>query len=158
MPELFDGVRTDYLCQTLLTLYKLDLLKDVDQLWYHTTVARELVNRVRSPQDAMPADSPVHLAMDAYIARRLPNFMPIRVTEIPPLEQIWDSLDAFLKFWAEVGHLVTSPSVLLWKVSSRSLDQGHIAKKGLDLSRLQGNYDIVYKRSQHARSIGRCYK
>ena len=105
------------LFQTLLQLYTLDLLKGVDELWYHTTVGRELVNRVRRPHDPLPPNSPIHLAIDPYIARRLPNFMPIRVTEVPPLAQIWDSLDVHLEVWAEVGHLVTSPSLLKWTVS-----------------------------------------
>ncbi|TBU40247.1 Mak10 subunit, NatC N-terminal acetyltransferase-domain-containing protein [Dichomitus squalens] len=108
-----------YLRKTLLALYKLDLLKGVDQLWYHTTVGRELIDRMRTPDNPIPPDSSVHLAMDAYIARRLPNFMPIRITEIPPLGQIWDSLDAFLEFWAEIGHLVASPSLSLWKTAGQ---------------------------------------
>ncbi|KAI1791577.1 Mak10 subunit, NatC N-terminal acetyltransferase-domain-containing protein [Ganoderma leucocontextum] len=117
------GAQVDALCdrlhlrKTLLQLYKLDLLKVVDELWYHTTVGRELVDRVRRPHDPLPLNSPIHLAMDPYIARRLPNFMPIRVTEIPPLAQIWDSLNVHLEFWAEVGHLVTSASLLKWTVA-----------------------------------------
>ncbi|KAM5542815.1 hypothetical protein V8D89_003776 [Ganoderma adspersum] len=112
-----------YLRKTLLQLYKLDLLKGVDELWYHTTVGRELIDRVRTPHDPLPPNSPVHLAIDPYIARRLPNFMPIRVTEVPPLVQIWNSLAVYLEVWAEVGHLVTSPSLLKWTVAG-SLQYG----------------------------------
>lgn len=103
----------------LLDLYKLDLLKRTSELWYHVAVARGLLHRVRTThQDTLPADSPAYLAIDPYIARRLPNFMPIRVTDLPPFEQIWDALDNFLAFWEQIGHLVSSPSLLRWEVSS----------------------------------------
>lgn len=55
--------------------------------------------------------------MDPYIARRLPNFMPIRVTELPPFEATCDALDTYLGHWGEIGHLVTAPSILKWEVS-----------------------------------------
>lgn len=55
--------------------------------------------------------------MDPHIARRLPNFMPIQVTDLPPFEVICDALDVSLEYWGEIGHLVNSPSILKWEVS-----------------------------------------
>lgn len=106
--------------QAVLELHKLDLLKEMAGLWYHTAVARGMLHRVHtSHPKSLPPDSPAHLAMDPYIARRLPNFMPIRVTELPPFEQTVDTFDEFLAYWSEAGHLVSSPSLMRWEVSSR---------------------------------------
>ncbi|RDX47440.1 hypothetical protein OH76DRAFT_1385246 [Lentinus brumalis] len=104
--------------KTLLQLYKLDLHKDTAELWYNVAVVRGLLHRVRaSHQDSLPPDSPAPLAMDPYIARRLPNFMPIRVTELPPFEATCDALDTYLGHWGEIGHLVTAPSILKWETA-----------------------------------------
>ena len=43
--------------------------------------------------------------------------MPIQVTDLPPFEVICDALDVSLEYWAEIGHLVNSPSILKWEVS-----------------------------------------
>ncbi|KAI0738031.1 Mak10 subunit, NatC N-terminal acetyltransferase-domain-containing protein [Daedaleopsis nitida] len=103
--------------KTLLYLYRLDLLKSSSELGYNVAVARGLLHRVRTFQPTLPQDSPVTLAMDPYIARRLPNFMPIRVTELPPLAETWDTLDTFLSFWGEIGYLVNSLSLLKWEAA-----------------------------------------
>ncbi|RPD55689.1 hypothetical protein L226DRAFT_540104 [Lentinus tigrinus ALCF2SS1-7] len=104
--------------KTLLQLYKLDLLKEAAELWYNIAVTRGLLHRVRtSHQDSLPRDSPASLTMDPHIARRLPNFMPIRVTDLPPFEATCDAIDAYLEYWGEIGHLVNSPSILKWETA-----------------------------------------
>ncbi len=55
--------------------------------------------------------------MDPYIARRLPNFMPIRVTELPSYDESWDALSSFLEEWQETQNLVASPSLVKWEVN-----------------------------------------
>ncbi|CDO71912.1 hypothetical protein BN946_scf184940.g59 [Trametes cinnabarina] len=83
----------------------------------NAAIALALLHKIRtSKQITIPAKSPAALAMDPYIARRLPNFMPIRVTELPTLEKTWEALEGFLEYWQEVGKLVTSPSLMKWEV------------------------------------------
>ncbi|KAI0806725.1 Mak10 subunit, NatC N-terminal acetyltransferase-domain-containing protein [Fomes fomentarius] len=115
---------TEALCDRLLLrkalikLYRLDLLQESADLGFHIAVARGLLHRVRaSQQTSLPPGSPVTLAMDPYIARRLPNFMPIRVTDLPPPDETWDALDRYLQYWGEVGHLVNSHSLLRWETA-----------------------------------------
>ncbi|KAI0695107.1 Mak10 subunit, NatC N-terminal acetyltransferase-domain-containing protein [Cerioporus squamosus] len=104
--------------KTLLQLYRLNLLKETAELWYNIAVAQGLLHRVRrSHQESLPPNSPAMLAMDPYIARRLPNFMPIRVTDLPPFETTCDAIDRFLSHWGEIGHLVNSPSLLKWETA-----------------------------------------
>ena len=100
-------------------MYRLNLLRESTELGFHIALARGLLQNVRTMETPMiPPDSPIHLALDPYIARRLPNFMPIRVTELPPLTETWETLDGFLQYWRDVGHLVNSPSILKWEVRS----------------------------------------
>ena len=105
--------------QTLLQLYKLELPAAVAEISYHVAVARGLVHRVRESQrEDLPADSPVRLAMDPHIARRLPNYMPMRVTELPPVAQLWDTLEGYIEYWNETGRLIRSMSLRQWQVST----------------------------------------
>ncbi|KAI0713691.1 Mak10 subunit, NatC N-terminal acetyltransferase-domain-containing protein [Earliella scabrosa] len=115
---------TEAICQrlmlrkSLIELYRLNLLRESTELGFHIALARGLLQNVRTMQTPLiPPDSPIHLAIDPYIARRLPNFMPIRVTELPPLTETWDTLDGFLQYWRDVGHLVNSQSILKWEVA-----------------------------------------
>ncbi|KAI0373145.1 Mak10-domain-containing protein [Pilatotrama ljubarskyi] len=104
--------------KTILQLYRSNPLTNVDELQVDIAAALGLLYRIRaSPQSPLPPHSPALLAMDPYIARRLPNFMPIRVTELPPQEESWKTLEAFLGYWQEVARLVTSPSLLKWEAA-----------------------------------------
>lgn len=119
--------------QALIKLYRLDLLQDSADLGFHIAVARGLLHRVRaSQQTSLPPGSPVPLAMDPYIARRLPNFMPIRVTDIPPPDETWDALDRYLQYWGEVGHLVNSHVLLKWEVSANDFTLGQHLQSSSD--------------------------
>ncbi|KAI0648442.1 Mak10-domain-containing protein [Trametes meyenii] len=102
--------------QAILQLYRVNPLNGVDQLRVDIAAGLGLVYRIRMrEQDPLPPDSPALLAMDPYIARRLPNFMPIRVTDLPSQSKSWEALEAFFEYWQEIIHLVTSPSLLKWE-------------------------------------------
>ncbi|KAI0668348.1 Mak10-domain-containing protein [Trametes maxima] len=102
--------------KVLLELYRADPLNGVDQLHVDIAAGLGLLHRIRTgEQDPLPPDSPALLAIDPHIARRLPNFMPIRVTDLPPQSKSWEALEAFLEYWQEVVQLVTSPSLLKWE-------------------------------------------
>ncbi|KAI8974244.1 Mak10-domain-containing protein [Trametes punicea] len=104
--------------KTLLQLYRNEPLKDSAQLAYDGAIALGLLHRIRTTtQNPLGPDSPAFLAIDPYIARRLPNFMPIRVTELPPQDKSWGALEAFLEYWQEVGKLITSPSLSKWEAA-----------------------------------------
>ncbi|KAH9915240.1 Mak10 subunit, NatC N-terminal acetyltransferase-domain-containing protein [Epithele typhae] len=106
--------------KALMELYKLEPLREVENLPLALAVAQGLIHRVRSLPQELPQGSSALLVMDPYIARRLPNFMPIRVTEMPPPNQSWDVLQDFVEYWVTIGQLVTSPSLLKWKVRGDS--------------------------------------
>ncbi|KAI0781517.1 Mak10-domain-containing protein [Trametes elegans] len=102
--------------KAILQLYRSNLLQDVDSFRYDIAASLGLLHRIRnSDQVPLPPDSPAYLAMDPYIARRLPNFMPIRVTDLPSQDMTWKALDAYLEYWQEVGRLITSPSLVKWE-------------------------------------------
>ncbi|KAI0355145.1 Mak10-domain-containing protein [Trametes cingulata] len=104
--------------KTIMQLFRTNPLTNLDELRIDTAAGLGLLYRIRTPQQRpLPPDSPALLAMDLYIARRLPNFMPIRVTELPPQEESWNALEAFLEYWQEVSRLVTSPSLLKWEAA-----------------------------------------
>ncbi|KAI0657175.1 Mak10-domain-containing protein [Cubamyces menziesii] len=103
--------------KAILQLYRYNFLNDTAQARVEIAASLGLLHRVRGSQPEVSPGSPALLAMDPYIARRLPNFMPIRVTELPSQDKTWDMLQVFLEYWQEVVHLVTSPSLLTWEVA-----------------------------------------
>ena len=111
------SVLTFCLSQALLRIYIMDWSKGIGELQPLLMHAEQCIHRIRSTHaGTIPADSPVHLAIDPHIARRLPNYMPMRVSELPPQNQTWDLLEAYVSYWGEVGTLMRSPSVLQWQV------------------------------------------
>ncbi|KAH9890498.1 Mak10-domain-containing protein [Cubamyces lactineus] len=103
--------------KAILQLYRYDFLSHTAQARVEIAASLGLLHRVRALQPEISPGSPALLAIDPYIARRLPNFMPIRVTELPTQDKIWDMLQGFLEYWQEVINLVTSPSLLEWEAA-----------------------------------------
>ncbi|KAH9857479.1 Mak10-domain-containing protein [Lenzites betulinus] len=102
--------------KTILQLYRSNPLTDMGGITYHIAAGCGFVYRVRTiSRVSIPPGSPAFLVVDPYIARRLPNFMPIRVTEMPAQDESWQALEAFLESWQEIGDLVASPSLLKWE-------------------------------------------
>lgn len=84
--------------------------------------------------------------MDPHIARRLPNYMPMRVAELPDFEKIWDSLEAYIEFWAEIGRLVTTPSLFKWEVRSSFRQPEHTMSRLTGCRRRQDRPQQKYTR------------
>ncbi|KAI9069479.1 Mak10-domain-containing protein [Trametes sanguinea] len=104
--------------KNMLQLYRADILNEPSQSQTDAAIALALLHKIRTTKHSpIPPDSPALLAMDPYIARRLPNFMPIRVTELPSQEKIWEALEGFLDYWQEVCKLVASPLLLKWEAA-----------------------------------------
>ncbi|KAI0628810.1 Mak10-domain-containing protein [Trametes polyzona] len=99
--------------KTLLELYRTNPVQVIDDVRYHVAAGQGLVHRIRTtPLPQIATDSPVFLSMDPYIARRLPNYMPIIVTDLPPQEDSWRVLEGFLHHWQGIEKLAASPSLL----------------------------------------------
>ncbi|OJT02029.1 N-alpha-acetyltransferase, 35 NatC auxiliary subunit [Trametes pubescens] len=103
--------------KAILELYRSNPLKDSNEVLYGVAAGVGLVHRIRGSSRDLAPDSPARLAMDPYIARRLPNFMPIRVTELPSYDESWDALSSFLEEWQETQNLVASPSLVKWEAA-----------------------------------------
>ncbi|KAJ7184549.1 Mak10 subunit, NatC N-terminal acetyltransferase-domain-containing protein [Mycena filopes] len=81
-------------------------------------VARNHLQTVRTHPAAEPApDSPAHLAFDPYIARKLNSNVPLRVIDVPPVTETWDSLDALLDNWEEQRLLSLTATVATWELA-----------------------------------------
>ena len=60
------------------------------------------------------------LAFDPFITRRLHSFMPLRVIEMSPQEEVWGSVEAFCSGLQELYHLSGIASLCTWEVKQYS--------------------------------------
>jgi hypothetical protein len=80
-------------------------------------VARNHLKTVRTyPSPAPGPESTAHLVFDPYIARKLNSTVPIRVIDVPPVSEAWDSIDVLLDGWEEQRLLSLTANVSTWEV------------------------------------------
>jgi len=104
--------------KNILELLKLPHPLHTTELRTLVTRARHLLKRIRSqPVEPPRSDSPALLTFDPYISRRLSNFMPVRVMELPAQEGTWDALAHMLDGWDELGYLLDNPSISTWEIA-----------------------------------------
>lgn len=103
--------------QSLLELFRLDLQHARDRLGFLLVIAQNEFNKVQQYAPPHPApESPAIRAVDPYITRRLPNFLPIRIVSLPPQNEVWPRLEQLLEGWSEVDSLLQSSSLSAWEV------------------------------------------
>lgn len=95
----------------------------MDDLRPRLTIAHSILRRVRNEAPTLPPklDSPALLAFDPRVTRRLHNFIPMRIIELPPQEKVWEKIDYLLQGWQELDELLHSHSISAWDVSNRRL-------------------------------------
>lgn len=82
-------------------------------------LAKDHLHTVESnPSLKCGPDSPVHLAFDPYIGRRLQTATPIRIVTPPSIEDTYKSLHRFIEGLYEVGVLETFDQLSAWEVSN----------------------------------------
>ncbi|KAJ7215317.1 Mak10 subunit, NatC N-terminal acetyltransferase-domain-containing protein [Mycena haematopus] len=80
-------------------------------------VARNHLHTVRTyPSPDLGPESPARLAFDPYIARKLNTTVPIRVIDVPPVTETWQSIDALLDGWEELRLLSLTVNVSTWEL------------------------------------------
>ncbi|KAI0792657.1 Mak10 subunit, NatC N-terminal acetyltransferase-domain-containing protein [Abortiporus biennis] len=118
-PEDGDSITNRLLLRkALLELFRLDVTAHLDNLNPLIRIARNHLNTILTqPQVPTPVPgSPALLAIDPHITRRLHNFIPIRMLELPDQDQVWASIDQLLKDWEELDKLLHSDSISAWDV------------------------------------------
>ena len=103
--------------QTLLQLFRACHMGELDDLRPLTTIARNILRKVRlRPSEAPGAGSPAIAAFDPRVTRRLPTVMPTRELELPPQSSVWDEIERLLDGWDNVDHLRANHSLSAWQV------------------------------------------
>lgn len=82
-------------------------------------MTRNILRRIRnSPEVPSPASTSRALdVFDPHITRRLHNFIPIRIVQLPSQTKAWDAIDSLLQGWENLDHLLSCHSLFAWDVS-----------------------------------------
>ena len=103
--------------QAILEMMDCGIYGDSARFHASLTSARKQLRSIRSRPCPVPAPgSHASLAFDPFIARRLSSFGPLRTRELPPQEQVWETLDGFLDDWDDLRLLCGTSSILTWEV------------------------------------------
>ncbi|KAH9930842.1 Mak10-domain-containing protein [Fomitopsis serialis] len=139
--------------KAVLQLLKLTPPLSIAELRRLTTNARTLLQKIRSQRIAAPApNSSAAFVFDPHISRRLACFMPVRIIDLPPQEQAWDTLSRLLDGWEELSYLLDAPCISTWEIAGclriwsprknlhpaylRSLTQSAVYDRGTVIGRL----------------------
>ncbi|GAW03142.1 glycoside hydrolase [Lentinula edodes] len=77
--------------------------------------ARHLLSVIRAhPCESISSSSPAHAAFDPYIARQLNTFLPVRVIDVPSLEQTCDAYERLLNGWEDLAKLSNTYQLSTW--------------------------------------------
>ncbi|KAF8191647.1 Mak10 subunit, NatC N-terminal acetyltransferase-domain-containing protein [Mycena galopus ATCC 62051] len=88
--------------KALLQLMDANIFKAPADFLDLVNVARNHLKTVRTyPSLHLGPDSAARLAFDPYIARKLNSTVPIRVIDVPPVNETWDAIDVLLDGWEE---------------------------------------------------------
>ncbi|KAJ7891358.1 Mak10 subunit, NatC N-terminal acetyltransferase-domain-containing protein [Mycena olivaceomarginata] len=102
----------------LLQLMDANIFKTPSDFLDLINVARNHLKTVRTyPSPAPGPESTAHLAFDPYIARKLNSTVPIRVIDVPPVSEAWDSIDVLLDGWEEQRLLSLTANVSTWELA-----------------------------------------
>ncbi|GBE82822.1 Mak10-domain-containing protein [Sparassis crispa] len=103
--------------KAILQLLKLNPAR-TSELRLLISTAREALNRIRAhPVEPPSSDSLAYLTFDPYITRRLPNFMPMRVLELPPQGETWNAIENLFEDWEELCLLLDTPCITTWVIA-----------------------------------------
>ncbi|KII89424.1 hypothetical protein PLICRDRAFT_160784 [Plicaturopsis crispa FD-325 SS-3] len=110
-------VRT-LLRKTLLELMDAPTNTNISTLQGRIAEAMQYLQDIRSyPPPPSPApDSAAAFALDPYVARRLNSFLPLRVFELPPQNEVWESIEALLRGWHELSLISNTASLTTWEI------------------------------------------
>ncbi|PSR70873.1 hypothetical protein PHLCEN_2v13235 [Hermanssonia centrifuga] len=104
--------------KTLLELFKLSHLDNLDELRPLVAIAKNILRRVQARPSVQPIDgSPALYSFDPRVVRRLHTVMPIRVLELPSQETVWSKVEQLLEGWEQVGHLRSVHSLSGWEIA-----------------------------------------
>ncbi|KAK7035942.1 Mak10 subunit, NatC N-terminal acetyltransferase-domain-containing protein [Favolaschia claudopus] len=104
--------------KTLLQLMDANIFKAPSEFLDLINIVRSHLKTVRtSPSPDPGSDATARLAFDPYIARKLNSSVPIRVIEIPPVSEAWQSVDALLDGWEEQRLLSLTTNVSTWELA-----------------------------------------
>lgn len=79
--------------------------------------ARHSLSVIRAhPCESISSSSPAHAAFDPYIARQLNTFLPVRVIDVPSLEQTCDAYERLLNGWEDLAKLSNTYQLSTWNV------------------------------------------
>ncbi|KAF5367224.1 hypothetical protein D9757_012228 [Collybiopsis confluens] len=84
--------------------------------------ARQLLSILRAHSQSqsptfsthLSPDSPARAAFDPFIARKLDTFIPVRVIEVPSMEQTCSAYERILDGWEELARLSNTFQVHIW--------------------------------------------
>ncbi|KAJ3892376.1 Mak10 subunit, NatC N-terminal acetyltransferase-domain-containing protein [Lentinula edodes] len=77
--------------------------------------ARHSLSVIRAhPCESISSSSPAHAAFDPYIARQLNTFLPVRVINVPSLEQTCDAYERLLNGWEDLAKLSKTYQLSTW--------------------------------------------
>ncbi|KAJ3869867.1 Mak10 subunit, NatC N-terminal acetyltransferase-domain-containing protein [Lentinula novae-zelandiae] len=77
--------------------------------------ARHSLSVIRAhPCESISSSSPAHAAFDPYIARQLNTFLPVRVIDVPSLEQTCDAYERLLNGWEDLAKLSKTYQISTW--------------------------------------------
>ncbi|EIM82360.1 Mak10-domain-containing protein [Stereum hirsutum FP-91666 SS1] len=111
----------------LLELFSLDPTLDRLRYQRHLAQARHHLHEIRyrpsppapssssSPSDPS-SESPALHAFDPYITRRLNSYMPLKVLELPEMEETWKRVERLLDGLEEVCEMVGVGNLMTWKI------------------------------------------
>ncbi|KAK7040262.1 N-alpha-acetyltransferase, non-catalitic subunit [Paramarasmius palmivorus] len=105
--------------KTILELMEHSIHHDKERFQQLLQNARQHLYEIQTqlPIPDPPMGSPAHKAFDPYIAGRLNTFLPIRVIELPAIEESWNAWRNFLNGWEEMLTLSNTREIMSWKVS-----------------------------------------
>ncbi|TFK32597.1 Mak10 subunit, NatC N-terminal acetyltransferase-domain-containing protein [Crucibulum laeve] len=112
----------DALCErlllrrSLLQLMNTDVSRDRSVFQTHIIASCEYLRSIaaHSSPNYEPGTTP-HFAFDPYIARRLNTFVPIRVLDVPPVQQTWKAIGEMLDGFWEVSLLANNECLATWQ-------------------------------------------
>ncbi|KAL4265808.1 MAK10 family protein [Pleurotus pulmonarius] len=101
-----------------LQMLGLDVHKDSQKLQLLLSTAKQHLATIRSHPSPEPSPtSPARLAFDPHLARLLTCSVPLRILDVPPVSETWDSLTRFLDDWVEVGRLSSAQNLATWELA-----------------------------------------